>query len=526
MVGGLHIPTLGSGYARNEGQAHYAHLWRGMAGAWCPFLGNTGRLIHDRSHWLGTLDQYNDTYPAVWQRGALGDSAEVGVVHREQAFQVLNTGGLAHTAIGYSEFSIAAWVSQSGTPTTLPTLLYTGGNTAATSGWLFGTYAAHDDLRCYLADGVNQVSRNSDNGLGLADGKYHMIAATIRRSSGTVVQFYADGRPVGTTSTGTVLGAVTNSTGLYLSRPATGANWQGCIAFVAIWRRCLPTSEIQDLWSDPFALMRKRYVIVPKSGAVAPINFEPPATEHTVSSTLPSVTISIPSPVLEHSVSSLLPDVDATVPMPTLEHLVETSPPAINGALTVPTLEHSVSTAIPDVTIALPPPTLAHSVSAVMPGLSTGAITAPALVHTVSATLPDVTVTIPMPETGHSVESEAPTQRMTIQVGVYTHDVADEPVSIQALMTVPILNHVTYLLEGWKESPTLVLTNQAFAVATVQHESPARAWLWRLTSAAPDLRRVFSTDNLRLTVGDDGQLTQREGIEHVVEHSPVAVLMK
>lgn len=66
----LSTPSYASGFARGAGESAHPGLWKGLVGAWCPNLGNTGLRLYDMSghenH--GTLSGTGVDLETAWAR--------------------------------------------------------------------------------------------------------------------------------------------------------------------------------------------------------------------------------------------------------------------------------------------------------------------------------------------------------------------------------------------------------------------------------------------------------------------------
>ena len=78
-MSGLIIPTYSQGFASKASESEAPELWRGLVGAWLPFLGPTGLTLRDQSafknhgtltnmdgsNWVTSVDKWGNSIYAL-----------------------------------------------------------------------------------------------------------------------------------------------------------------------------------------------------------------------------------------------------------------------------------------------------------------------------------------------------------------------------------------------------------------------------------------------------------------------------
>lgn len=245
------IPSYKQGFARCAAESKYPELWRGLVGAWCPFLGPTGWDLCD---WSG---HHND--------GALADPemnpATAWVRDRRWALEFdgdndyMDAGGDSSLDFGTGDFSIVLGL-KSDTPTDNYNI---AGNRQAApyQGWFFQWNLTTGKLRFHTYSSAakevytqNPVSRN----------EWHHIAAV---RNGTALQIYVDG-----SLENQAIEAVQNvdsSANTYIAQdPFTLSvygnddHYDGIIDHAYIYNRAPSAEEVALLHREPYGMFEYR----------------------------------------------------------------------------------------------------------------------------------------------------------------------------------------------------------------------------------------------------------------------------
>lgn len=231
----LIVPSFKNGFARSAGESRYPHLWRGLVGAWAPFLGPTGNMLPD---WSGR-----------WNRGTLTsmDIATdwVAASHGGHAldFDGSNdyvTCGTA-TALNLTRLTIAAWLKSSGS----------SGEAAIVGKGSYGSSGFHL-VHSGGGGNVNGIYFHVQGNFCLStstlnDNKWHFVVGTY---DGATMRVYWDGKLENSTSVATTPNA--SGTSFEMGRrPGASPYYTGQIAEALVWDRPLTLRGIQMLAHRP-----------------------------------------------------------------------------------------------------------------------------------------------------------------------------------------------------------------------------------------------------------------------------------
>jgi hypothetical protein len=147
--------------------------------------------------------------------------------------------------MGDNNVTISTWLMMDAVQEEYATIIGKGGNSDTEEGyWMF---VNNGTLKFYLSDGSSSIIATADP-IILTDNNPHHVAVTIDRDS--VLIFYLDGLPVGTTDVSAYSGAVISSSnsltiGSYQDDDSTFFN--GYLDEIQLFNRTLPETEIFEL---------------------------------------------------------------------------------------------------------------------------------------------------------------------------------------------------------------------------------------------------------------------------------------
>jgi hypothetical protein len=149
--------------------------------------------------------------------------------------------------IGTNDFTIDAWVqypTNSSGGTILDKRTYIGGNY---TGYIFDLSGGI--LLIQLDPGYFN-GNNFDTNTVPADGNWHFVAVTVRRTSTNGIQFYVDGHPTATSNPTSHEGSLSNNASLQVGGSTlAGTYWQGGLDEVEVFNRALSTNELYTIYS-------------------------------------------------------------------------------------------------------------------------------------------------------------------------------------------------------------------------------------------------------------------------------------
>lgn len=245
-MGDIIVPSYAGGFARNRAEAKYPELWRGLVGAWLPFLGLTGSTLRDISgyHNHGTLTNMDP--PTDWIISEMGpalafdgenDYVDCGDVEvaEDQVFTFL-------ALLRSTEEAADQWV-------------ISRGNTLSDTP-IIGLTKENLKLRCYLRSDDGSSSDIEGN-TTIVDSAWHLVAATC---DGSLVRIYVDGKEDGSVAASGSVTTLNTSTLCALKRAAVGQYMTGDLGLAAIWNRALSAQENAFFSANPYALAELRTV--------------------------------------------------------------------------------------------------------------------------------------------------------------------------------------------------------------------------------------------------------------------------
>lgn len=260
MGSGLLIPSFAQGYADSAAVSDAPNLWRGLVGAWCPFLGPTGVMLRDISGYGNHASFVGGLTPSAWvidQKGQSLDFPDDDVGVKTGLYVAQPT-----------SLSVAVLVRLDAQP---------GAHKAFTSyldvdGWELMV----DSSSVFWWAHTKKFAINTTS-FTFTLGEYVHIVLTYDETSGTVV--YADTAVVDTDgNTGAHTWTPAAKLVVSLGERSDGANDSAdCnISQALYYDRALAPSEVQQLYVDPQAFARRRTRVfaaaaAPPSGLSIPI---------------------------------------------------------------------------------------------------------------------------------------------------------------------------------------------------------------------------------------------------------------
>lgn len=249
--------------ARGRGQGSRApHLWRGLVGAW-PFQQRGGANVYDLSGYgnhgsMGQADQStkwtNTSRGKALDFDGTDDYVDVGDVPVLEPSDAI---------------SISAWVYVNGTTNRKDEVAVVRrvGPSNPWYSYVLKITANNSDLSPSFSVNVGGTLTDAHAAQNLSGSTWYHLLGTW--SSGDTLKFYIDGVLDG--ESGTATGSINYTAGkhTYIAYDDEEPEYLGAvIADVRIYDRALAASEIEQIYSDPWAAYSRRPVITP--GIVAP----------------------------------------------------------------------------------------------------------------------------------------------------------------------------------------------------------------------------------------------------------------
>ncbi len=258
-----HIPTYAQGFARSAAESANPGLWKELVGLWLPALGPTGLTLRDVSGHNGHTSLTG---------GDWGNFDRWGITSRGYAVRFNPDGEAGGYAVTIPETMNSQGVSEW-------TLIINTNvmSTAVSREWwqeLSGEFwqnyivfsGSTNTLIWYTRDTSTGLTgiRNNDLNLSLADpfvGSLAFVYSPARSFKG----IYFNGELLGSTSTSIdpFNSSWTESVGDF------GEDLNGDCTQVARYNRALVSNEIQQLYVDPYAIVRQRARVYPAAAAPA-----------------------------------------------------------------------------------------------------------------------------------------------------------------------------------------------------------------------------------------------------------------
>jgi hypothetical protein len=240
-------PSYKSGFARSAAESAYPGLWKGMAGAWVPALGNTGDTLHDvtgRNH--GTLTNMDPgTDWVLSEHGPVldFDGSNDAVVCGSESYTLTPP---------YSLFAFAKQPSH-------------GVDVIVSIGSSLLADVSDSDFRWQVNDSSGQSVKTT---VARAVNEWHGYGVSCTSIAAGGTKLYVDGADVG--DDGTTGNAAAGSINIGRQASPVRRTWLGQIGPVYLWSRALSHHEQIQLHRDPLAPFRQRRFTPTISGAAAP----------------------------------------------------------------------------------------------------------------------------------------------------------------------------------------------------------------------------------------------------------------
>ena len=224
-------PSYRTGYARWPGESEYPQLWKGLVGAWAPFLGATGNKVFDLSGNgnTGTISGL------VWESGKFGST-----LNSDGSGNYIDCGDMTQTE-GASGLTVSVWTKIPGASVAaVEMLLGKRGEGGDRTFYLYANDSEDVNFGVYNSDATLATAVYTDGLLNVANIWKHIVGVY----DGVNVYVYIDA-VAGTSA------AFTGVTDSSIAKMAIGADnvfgqndWIGSIGNVMIWNRGLLVSEI------------------------------------------------------------------------------------------------------------------------------------------------------------------------------------------------------------------------------------------------------------------------------------------
>ena len=150
--------------------------------------------------------------------------------------------------IGTGDLSIDAWIKRGPNDNSPPSIIVDKRVQNGTQITGYSLALSYGRLIFQLATGASFVNY-ADTAIVPADGNWHFVAVTVRRTNTTGIQFYIGGLPTTTANPTGMTGSVANSAPFLvaLSSVAGAQPWPGCIDEVELFNRVLLPAEVLAL---------------------------------------------------------------------------------------------------------------------------------------------------------------------------------------------------------------------------------------------------------------------------------------
>lgn len=207
------------------GGAHAVVVGNATQGAPAPGLGSTGSLSLN------------------------GDGDFLRISGAGDHFNTLDAGGVG--------WSVAAWVQTTGTEGDVMRIVSTDRPTSDIRGWGVGM---REDLGSeqFIATAYGVIDMNGSGAAAVMDGQWHHVAYVFRNNGGRFsADFYADGLPVSSVSTGSAFGIIDAQSGFNIGSqalPEFEQFFNGLIDNLEIYDHELSDVEVLNLVPDPQVL--------------------------------------------------------------------------------------------------------------------------------------------------------------------------------------------------------------------------------------------------------------------------------
>ena len=232
-------PSYKSGFARSASASAYTGLRAGMAGAWCPALGNTGTSTLPDSHSIYDATLV-DAAASNWSMSQYGPVLETT---QNITLSHLFPGVLPVSAWNSVSFSILMKPNSPQLAGRFISILHSGG----------------DDIRLHYNSPnviftMDDGSTSGEITTALGTGWQHIVGT----HDGTTQRLYIDGVEIAANSKSYDYAGTNGS--LVIGRSSTTDNFWGSMFFASayVWSRAITPQEVRTLYRDPLAPFRLR----------------------------------------------------------------------------------------------------------------------------------------------------------------------------------------------------------------------------------------------------------------------------
>lgn len=260
-------PSYHQGFARSAGESKHPDLWKRLVGAWCPFLGVTGNRLIDQSAYKNHGTLTNMDAATDWVITENGYALDFDGIDGR-----VNTGDTNLNENG--NFSISIWFRSDDSGTN-QLVLYSEGNLSDNDYFTF--ISLNNTVNGRLLFALRSEGSPSDNIIVSDDGNYaddnwHNVIGV--RTATNTINLYVDGLFKNTlTGTLTNLPIIWNTSAIgMLARAVPSGFYPDLIDQVITWNCALSSSEVMQLYQNPYALFELRddiYGFVPIIAALS-----------------------------------------------------------------------------------------------------------------------------------------------------------------------------------------------------------------------------------------------------------------
>jgi hypothetical protein len=261
----LECPTYKTGYARDANESESPELWNGLVGAWCPFLGVTGKYTHGVSAtagvWLPNLITGKKlTIANDFDEQRFKKQNGISVFSRQNSGSypdvIENLAGMFSTeASVFFRFKFLAGSNTNSLPF--------GPSAAART-----HYVLTSGNLLYLAVFATTRRINGVTAVGMDVTSWHSACITSKPGAGNY-KFYYNGKLRNTGTGDSTIANIANAS-LFTNQPSTDASSgiNGVFSAIYLHNRALTASEVLSLHVDETSPLqpRRRVYSVPAAG--------------------------------------------------------------------------------------------------------------------------------------------------------------------------------------------------------------------------------------------------------------------